>query len=104
MTEEILNKAHDYARNNIERTEEGGYDIIEEMRFVNAYLAGAKDNVPQWHKVADGDLPEDNRVVLDEAGDRFYYFRGHFYYENDSRFDCQPIAWCEIPTYSEESK
>ena len=67
-----------------------------------AYIAGAKENGVVWHKVTDGDLPKESRTVLDEAGDRFYYFRGHFYYESDSRFDCQPIAWCEIPTYEEE--
>ena len=43
ITEEVLDKAHDYAKNNIDRTEEGGYDIAEEMRIVNAYLEGFKD-------------------------------------------------------------
>ncbi len=64
MTEEILNKAHDYARNHIERTEEGGYDIIEEMRLVDAYLAGAKDNTPQWHYIKDKDYPKCNELVI----------------------------------------
>jgi len=69
---------------------------------IEAFLAGLKAGRPKWHKVADGDLPNDNRTVFDEAGDRFYYFRGHFYYENDSIFDRQPIAWCDIPKYTEE--
>lgn len=64
MTEEILKKAHDYAMNNIERTEEGGYDIIEEMRLVNAYLVGAKDNAPQWHYPSKGEYPKDDTDVL----------------------------------------
>lgn len=67
-----------------------------------AYLAGLKVGRPKWHKVADGDLPKDSRTVLDERGNRFYYFRGHFYYESESIFDWQPIAWCEIPKYTEK--
>lgn len=74
-------------------------EFLEKMQD---YLAGLKAGRQKWHKVADGDLPDDNRTVLDEAGDRFYYFRGHFYYESDSRYDCQPIAWCEIPQYINE--
>lgn len=78
----------------------------EFRQMFQAFLAGLKTgkdtNVStKWHKVADGDLPEESRTVLDEAGDRFYYFRGHFYYDSDSRFDCSPIAWCEIPKYTE---
>lgn len=62
-----------------------------------------KENGIQWHDLRKdpNDLPKEIRTVLDEAGDRFYYFRGHFYYENDLRFDCQPIAWCEIPQFEE---
>lgn len=74
----------------------------EFLEKIQDYLAGLEAGRPKWHKVADGDLPDDNRTVLDEEGDRFYYFRGHFYYENDSRFDCQPIAWCEVPQYINE--
>lgn len=90
--------AHEYAIENWEHYEEGQSDYAA---LKQAYLAGLEAGRPKWHKVADGDLPDDNRTVLDEAGDRFYYFRGHFYYESDSRFDCQPIAWCELPQYTE---
>ena len=35
------------------------------QRYIKAFLAGLKAGRPQWHKVADGDLPEvDNRIVL----------------------------------------
>jgi len=74
----------------------------EERSYVDGFLDGLKaGKLTKWHRVADGDLPKDNRTVLDEAGDRFYYFRGHFYYEDDS-IASQPIVWCEVPTYSEE--
>lgn len=110
MTEEILHKAHDYARNNIERTEEGGYDIIEEMRLVDAYLAGTIDNTPQWHKVANGDLPKrDERfltnisiaVMTQDNEFAFYSFDKKKWYSRGIEIS-NVIAWCEIPKYIEE--
>lgn len=59
ILEETLNNAHNYAKENVERAEEGGYDISEEMKLVNAYLAGAKEGSQLdmvWH---DYDAGED---------------------------------------------
>ena len=39
--------------------------ITDREERKQAFLAGLKAGRPQWHKVADGDLPEvDNRIVL----------------------------------------
>ena len=114
MTDEELKEKAEKYFDNIGK--ECGYDKeFEEtgkrhywigLDIKKAYIAGAKENDNEviWHNLQKNpeDLPSDNRTVLDEAGDRFYYFRGHFYYESDSRFDCQPIAWCEIPTYEDK--
>lgn len=61
-----------------------------------AYLEGLKAGSPQWHKVADGDLPDGERVVLNQKGMATLYnpFLG---------FDgIGVIAWCEIPIYTGE--
>jgi hypothetical protein len=71
-----------------------------------AYLAGLKAGKPQWHKVADGDLPkhEVNVLVLhnvqciDIAHYNYDYKEWHF---TDSIVR-EVIAWCEIPKYTKE--
>ena len=66
-------------------------------------VTDTKENGVVWHDLRKNpnDLPKESYTVLDEAGDRFYYFRGRFHYESDSRFDCKPVAWCEIPRFEE---
>jgi hypothetical protein len=109
---EILNKAHDYARNNIERTEEGGYDIIEKMRLVDAYLAGAKDNTPQWHKQSKDDIYDcvndwdihyfvcimknEHRVFATGICDEDYdgnVSQNLFFDDCDEKYNCDDIKW-----------
>ncbi len=48
MAEEYSNKTCGYVRVEIQQ----------------AFLAGLKAGRPQWHKVADGDLPKENQEVL----------------------------------------
>lgn len=75
-----------------------------------AYIAGAKENGIVWHKVADGDLPKDNVRVLSEKGHLVVYKAITFnWFEFSPNADNiklrkweEPIAWCEIPTYTEE--
>ena len=87
--------------------------ILGDLRL--AFNAGR----PKWHKVADGDLPEYGVEVLDENGDKVRYEKegyagdsGQFpslsgwiayseYEERDVEVDA-PIAWCEVPIYTEE--
>ena len=83
---------------------------------IEAFLAGLKAGRPKWHKVADGDYPPEE----------FYLVLGYFsiidgtpwnsnyvacMYGNGNWYDdCmtyieqdrEPIAWCEIPKYTEE--
>lgn len=77
--------------------------------MVNAFLAGLKAGRPKFHKVIDGYMPpvekgNDTINVLTDKGDIAYY---------SYNFDCwvaepssleidPPIAWCEIPKYTEE--
>jgi hypothetical protein len=98
MTDKILDKAHDYARDHIERTEEGGYDIIEEMRLVDTYLAGAEDNIPQWHYPSQGELPEDYRLILlcYKNGDAKLGYYDEVFADWKNKYDdpvAYPYAW-----------
>jgi hypothetical protein len=84
-------------------------DLQEGKRlFIQAFLDGLKAGRPKWHKVADGDLSEDNRLVLIQM------VNGNttmgIYYINAWREICYckeltgVIAWCEIPKYTEVEK
>ena len=63
----------------------------------------------KWHKVADGDLPENGIEVLNENCDKVRYdvigYSGWIAYSDyEERYvevDA-PIAWCEVPIYTEE--
>lgn len=74
-----------------------------------AFLAGLKAGRPQWHKVADGDLPpyeKDNYTinVLTDCGDIAYYtYDDNCWVAEPSSVEIEPpIAWCEIPTFDKE--
>lgn len=62
-----------------------------------------------WHKVADGSLPKrDERfltnvsipILTSEYNFACYYFDNKQWYANGVKID-PPIAWCEIPKYTE---
>ena len=82
--------------------------IIKGVGFCS-FLAGLKADRPEWHKVADGDLPNTEREVLIFMWGSYYL--GHYkQYDGEDRswhfedFDEeseQVIAWCEIPTFKE---
>lgn len=79
------------------------------MTYEDGFLAGLKAGRLQWHKVADGDYPPCEKgnytinVLTDRGGIAYYDF-------NDDRWIAEPlsaeinppIAWCEIPKYTEE--
>lgn len=81
----------------------------ENTCYKDGFLAGLKAGRPKWHKVADGDLPKEDRYYL------IYTDRGNYYV---SKHHCNTnywigiqnqyvsiksvIAWCEIPKYIEE--
>ena len=76
-----------------------------------AFLAGLKAGRPQWHKVAERDLPKEDKQYLV----LFYYnYKGkkemsygvrnnlHSDFEIHRGYTEQIIAWCEIPTFDKE--
>lgn len=77
------------------------YDYVKE-----AYLAGLKAGRPKWHKVADGDLPVANSLVLDECCDKVNYTgEGKWkvyseFYEKYIEIE-PPIVWCELLEFDE---
>lgn len=72
-----------------------------------AFLAGLKAGRPQWHKVADGDLPKENKlyfVAIKDNGCAIAYFNGLHWETKYNLGDFghlveTVIAWCEIPTF-----
>ena len=87
-----------------------------------AYLAGVKAGRPQWHKVADGDLPKPNIAVLiclqfekrtttyiayyRPAMKKWQMYNLHEAQRqpiDDDYIDSEEvIAWCEIPTFTDK--
>ena len=68
-----------------------------------AYLAGLKAGKPNWHKVADGDLPKDENDVLVYSGKDWRMCVGRYSPKYKAwETGCDTIAWCEIPKYTEE--
>ena len=102
-------EAEEYAIENWEHYEEGQNDS---KALKQAYLAGAEfgyNKVNEWHKVADGDLPKENKLYLVKIKDNglaIAYFNGRHW---ETRYNLGDfghcvetvIAWCEIPTYEE---
>jgi hypothetical protein len=76
-----------------------------------AFLAGLKAgkdmNVPiKWHKVADGDLPDNTDSVLSDKGVIVYYNFTHACWvdERASVEIDEVIAWCELPKWEIKEK
>ena len=86
-----------------------GASPSEQRAIEQAYLAGVKAGRPKWHKVADGDLPKENKLYLVEIKDNglaIAYFNGLHWetrYNLGESGHCVEtvIAWCEIPKYEE---
>ena len=73
------------------------------------YIAGFKAGRPQWHKVAGGDYPPYDKCncsinVFTNSGHIAYYnYDDECWIEVFSVIEINPpIAWCEIPKYTEE--
>lgn len=95
--EELEEKARDY----IDRcTKSVGFVILPEQLkqdFIDLYMAGARENQLQWHKVADGDLPGNDRYVWTNVGACYYDEAG--WWDDFGRLQ-NVIAWCE-PKFEE---
>ena len=103
MTDEEM--AEEYARENKEVYGSDEYaDITDYINIKEAFLAGLKAGRPEWHKVADGDLPKEEDLEMQVL---CFTYDG---YQLLSLFsDPKPIfkgygviAWCEIPKYTEK--
>ena len=82
--------------------------------YVTGFLAGLKAGRPQWHKVADGDLPkEDCKVYLAIAKGDTEPSLYDYIASEEGQWEWLPrrIAvlsneqiekWCEIPTFDKE--
>ena len=94
---ELEEKARDY----IDRcTKSAGFVILPEQLkqdFIDLYVAGARENQLQWHKVADGDLPKDARYVWTNVGAGYHDNDG--WWADFGRLQ-GVIAWCE-PEFEE---
>ena len=95
--------AYEYAK-----YDDNGRVSVNDDKF-KAFLAGFKAGKPKWHKVADGNYPPCEKGyytvnVLTNYGDIAYYDYndGCWIAEPSSVEIDPPIAWCEIPKYTEE--
>ena len=80
----------------------------ENTSYKDGFLAGLAEGRPKWHKVADGDYPPCEKGnytinVLTDRGDIAYYnyFLECWVAETSSTEIDPPIAWCEIPKYTD---
>lgn len=125
MTDEEM--AKEYANENKRTYGSDEYaDITDYIGLKEAFLAGlkagrkaereyVKNNAftsmkeqglfpfDKWHKVADGDLPKDGRIVSDQEGNNVRYVKhlNKWFYRHRS-CEADVIAWCEIPKYMEK--
>ena len=103
-----------------EAEEAGNQKIKENNQFARcarkSYKEGFKDGAEfgynkanEWHKVADGDLPKENKLYLVQIKDNglaIAYFNGRHWetrYNLGESGHCVEtvIAWCKIPTFEE---
>ena len=86
------------------------YARLQRKGYIDGFLEGLKAGRPQWHKVADGDLPKENKlyfVAIKDNGCAIAYFNGLHWETKYNLGDfghCVEtvIAWCEIPTFDKE--
>ena len=77
------------------------YNPQAESIAKRAFLAGLKAGRPEWHKVADGDLPKDENDVLVYSGEDWRMCVGRYSPKYKVwEAGCDTIAWCEIPTFT----
>ena len=108
-------KAEEYALKNKKNQGSPSFGELSnyhELRegFYDGFLAGLKAGRPQWHKVADGDLPNTEREVLIFMWGSYYlgYYKQYdgkdssWHFEDFDEESEQVIAWCEIPTFDKE--
>lgn len=83
-----------------------GREVEKEYVKNNAFTSMKEQGLfpfGKWHKVADGDLPKDDRIVSDQEGNNVKYVKRHnkWFYRHRT-CEANVIAWCEIPKYMEK--
>lgn len=76
---------------------EAGKSQAETDLAIVAYMQGGERFKPEWHKVADGDLPKDARYVWTNVGAGYHDDDG--WWDDFGRLQ-NVIAWCE-PKFEE---
>ena len=76
---------------------EDGKSQAETDLAIVAYMQGGERYKPKWHKVADGDLPGNERYVWTNVGACYYDEAG--WWDDFGRLQ-DVIAWCE-PKFEE---
>ncbi len=101
--------AKEYAEEKVSNLDECRTKDLMRSVCKDGFLAGLKAG-KQWHKVADGDLPKENKlyfVAIKDNGLAIAYFNGLHW---ETRYNLGDfghcvetvIAWCEIPTFDKE--
>lgn len=80
---------------------------IGEVAELEKENAGLKASRPKWHKVADGDLPKDDKPVLIQMAYKNVTLGMYFNNTWIEVCNCRVLtngvyAWCEIPKYTGE--
>ena len=96
-------------------TKRAGFVILTEgimNDFIDLFVAGFMKclelNEIKWHKVADGDLPKENKRYLCKikgfvgSGISYECFDYDTEYSSWKNACGDVIVWCEIPKYTEE--
>jgi hypothetical protein len=100
MTDEEM--AEEYCNEEVPfDTTESGEKLYTENDLKQAYLAGLKTGRPQWHKVADGDLPKDEDYKCCISSNGIYYIARYeelfvSWTNQEYKEVCCPYAWKEI--------
>lgn len=68
------------------------------------FLAGLEAGRPKWHKVADGDLPEEEAeylVIFESDGTKYRGLESYYPDTKEWSTICKIIAWLGIPKFEE---
>ena len=96
MTEELKQKAKESVKQNCPMPINWNeIDVAERAGYIKGYIAGATENGIQWHKVADGDLP--NTETMD-----YTYIRRRKRYERE--FTEYKVIKCFVALVNEKGK
>mgnify|MGYP007069885348 CR=1 FL=1 len=111
MTDEIIKEIVAIANDSKARIDKI-VDRVKKVYFAG-YKAGSQSDIV-WHKVANGDFPEEDSICLVccDNGNGYKYTSVlkygvydeelHWLDDDNETFDDVVIAWCELPRFEEE--